>query len=461
MIPQANITAWRATAPWADDAQVEQVTARRYGIDRGGVRLRTRSVNCRRESIMLVTRKATVLPVIFATCLCPLYAGGEKAGETAHFRYRLQPAGPCIDSQRGSMAFGFDKGTIYLSEDNARTWAHRLAFPDAGNITFSCIMKNGDVVFATGNRLYRGTGKLTACKEIIVKDANGADYKPHTPKNPKNPGWYYHAIDAIHPWDVDGREMLVWGNYCNVVGGATPVNIYYSTDGGKTVKIAYSFGRNPHFRDNGSGGGGRKGTLLGDAANPVIARHVHCVEYNPAEKAFYACTGDHDRGRKHECHWMKGRYDVAQDRWEWEILISTGSNTRYKSGGIHFVDGMLYWAADANGPKPHDRGLFRCDPADLTKPEKHTKIYDAQYESANMIIQDGVIMASYYPPASPYTLGIVFSPDMGKTWTVYDIKEFGKRSPVRYHRKNGEGWFRVDLRTGWVSRSGVLFIKPK
>ncbi|MEX0789253.1 MAG: hypothetical protein WD178_00590 [Actinomycetota bacterium] len=24
MIPQANITAWRASAPWADDAQVEQ-----------------------------------------------------------------------------------------------------------------------------------------------------------------------------------------------------------------------------------------------------------------------------------------------------------------------------------------------------------------------------------------------------------------------------------------------------
>ena len=26
--------------------------------------------------------------------------------------------------------------------------------------------------------------------------------------------------------------MLVWGNYCNVTGGAVPVNIYYSTDNG-------------------------------------------------------------------------------------------------------------------------------------------------------------------------------------------------------------------------------------
>jgi hypothetical protein len=185
------------------------------------------------------------------------------------------------------------------------------------------------------------------------------------------------------------------------------------------------------------------------------------VEYNPAEKAFYACTGDHDRGEKHECHWLRGTYDAGRDAWDWKILISTNSNTRYKSGGIHFVEGRLYWAADANGAKPHDRGLFSCDPTDLTKPEKHTKIYDAKYESANMIIQDGVILASYYPPASPYTTGIVFSPDMGRTWKVYDLKEFGKRSPVRYHKKNGDGWFRVDLRTGWVSRSGVMFIKPK
>ena len=28
-------------------------------------------------------------------------------------------------------------------------------------------------------------------------------------------------------------------------GGPVPVNIYYSTDSGQTVKIAYSFGQNP------------------------------------------------------------------------------------------------------------------------------------------------------------------------------------------------------------------------
>ena len=75
----------------------------------------------------------------------------------------------------------------------------------------------------------------------------------------------------------------MWGNYCNVLGGPVPVNIYYSTDGGQTVKIAYSFGRNPHFQEKGT----EPGSFLGDPANPVICRHIHAVAYHSAERAFY------------------------------------------------------------------------------------------------------------------------------------------------------------------------------
>ena len=255
--------------------------------------------------------------------------------------------------------------------------------------------------------------------------------------------------------------MLVWGNYCNVLGGAAPVNIYYSTDNGQTVKIAYSFGQNPYFRDNGSGGGGTTGTLLGDPDNPVICRHVHCVAYNPAENAFYACTGDSDRPEGHECHWLRGTYDAKKDQWHWKVIVSDASNSRYKSGGINFVDGKLYWISDANGPKPYDRGIFRCDPADIANPEKHTLLFNPGVESGNMIIQDGVILASHCAPASPMATGFIVSLDMGKTWAQYDLKEFGRRSPCRFHRKNSEGWFRVDLRSGWVTPAEMLFIKPK
>jgi hypothetical protein len=129
--------------------------------------------------------------------------------ETDHFWCRLAPEGPYIDSQRDNRAFGFGNGKIYLSEDNAKTWAHSAVFPDAEDITFSCLLKNGNVLFATREKLFLSTDKLATHRQIIVKDRAGRDYLPHTPRNPDLPGWYYHSLDGIHTWDIDGSEMLV------------------------------------------------------------------------------------------------------------------------------------------------------------------------------------------------------------------------------------------------------------
>jgi hypothetical protein len=400
--------------------------------------------------------------------------GAESSGSppgfpsTDHFWYRLQPTGRYIDSQRGNKAFACADGEVFLSEDNGHTWPHRLAFPETKRITFSHIFKNGNILFATGSKLYLSTDSLKSCRPITVRAQDGSDYVPHAPKNPDNPGWYFHTLPGVVSWDVNGAEMMVWGNYCNVLGGATPVNIYYSTDQGRTVKIAYAFGQNPHFRDDGSPGGGATGALLGDSRNPVVCRHVHAVAYNPVENAFYACTGDLDRGVGHECHWLRGIYDAKQDQWQWKVLVSTNSNSRFKSGGICFVDGLLYWISDANGerndkygPVGYDRGIFRCAPADLADPAAHTLLFNPEVESGAMIIQDGVMLASHCAPASPLATGFIVSTDMGKTWAQYDLKECGRRSPTRFHEKNGEGWFRVDLRSGWIQQAEVLFIKPK
>ena len=385
----------------------------------------------------------------------------QQISSTDHFWYRLQSAGPYIDSQRDNNAFGYADETIFLSEDNGRTWPYSIAFPNAQHITFSCILKNGNIVFSTREELYLSTDNLNTVEPITVKDADGGDYLPHTPQDPDQPGWYFHTLPGINSWDVNGVEMLVWGNYCNVLGGAAPVNIYYSVDRGHTVKIAYAFGQNPHWQDKGSPGGGKTGTLLGNPDNPVICRHVHTVAYNPAEDAFYACTGDGDKPEGFECHWLRGAYDAKEDEWCWKVIVSDHLNSRYKAGGISFVDGELYWISDSNGPEPYDRGVFRCAPADIANPEAHTRLFNPQVESGNMIIQDGVILASHCAPASPMATGIIVSLDAGQTWAQYDLKEFGKRSPTRFHEKNSEGWFRMDLRAGWVEKAEVLFIKPK
>jgi len=386
---------------------------------------------------------------------------GAGTGETEHFWYRLAPPGPYIDSQRENRAFGFGDGKIFLSEDNGRTWSRSAEFPDADNITFSVLLKNGSILFATRQNLFLSTDNLKTHRQIIVKNRDGADYLPHTPRRPDLPGWYFHPLDGVHTWDIDGAEMLVWGNYCNVVGGPVPVNIYYSTDGGQTVKIAYSFGRNPNFQEKGAD----PASYLGDPTNAVICRHVHCVAFNPDERAFYACTGDIDRGSGHECHWLRGTYDARADHWDWRVLVSVNSNSRYKSGGINSVGGQLYWAADANGqPGPdgkYDRGIFRCAPADLTDPAKHSRLFNARFEMANLLIQDSFMVAGHCAPASKFATGVAVSPDLGKTWAEYDLAEFGHRSPCRFSPKNADGWFRLDLRKGWIDRGEVLFLKPK
>ena len=381
--------------------------------------------------------------------------------ETEHFWYRLQPEGRYIDSQRDNRAFARTGDEVMLSEDNGATWPYRLAFPDARHVTFSCLLGNGNVIFATRERLYRSADNLRTCDEITVQGLDGAPYLPHTPKNPDHPGWYFHTLAGVNTFDVQGKEMLVWGNYCNVVGGATPVNIYYSADGGETVKLAYGFGQSPYTHDDGSPCGGTEGPALGNPDNPVCCRHMHTVAYNPAEDAFYACTGDHDKPEGYEVHWLRGTYDAAADRWDWRVIVSDATNSRYKAGGINFVDGQLYWISDSNVRQPFDRGVFTCAPADLCDKAKHTLLFNPEVESGNMIIEDGVFLATHCAPASPLACGLIVSLDGGQTWAQHDLKELGPRSGTRLHAKNSDGWFRMDLREGWIDYGEVLFLKPK
>src|SRR5882672_5594904 len=126
-----------------------------------------------------------------------LRAAGAAIRETKDFWFRLAPEGPYIDSQRDNKAFGFGDGKIFLSEDNATSWAHSAPFDDSANITFSCLLKNGNVLFATREKLFLSTDNLRTHLEIVVKNRDGSDYRPHTPKNPDQPGWYFHPLDGV------------------------------------------------------------------------------------------------------------------------------------------------------------------------------------------------------------------------------------------------------------------------
>jgi hypothetical protein len=223
--------------------------------------MKTQSLLNRRQFLGTAAAAATAGSLL-SPGISRLRAAGAAIKETEHFWFRLAPEGPYIDSQRENQAFGFGDGKIFLSEDNAQSWAYSAAFPEAANITFSCLLRNGNILFATREKLFLSTDNLRMHSEIVVKNRDGSDYRPHTPKNADQPGWYFHPLDGIHTWDIDGSEMLVWGNYCNVLGGPVPVNIYYSTDGGKTWRQVQGLAHTDHhaiwwcghFQDSFDGG---------------------------------------------------------------------------------------------------------------------------------------------------------------------------------------------------------------
>ena len=93
-----------------------------------------------------------------------------QIASTEHFWYRLQPEGPYIDTQRDNKAFGFKDGRIYLSEDCGHTWPYSSEFPEAEKITFSVILKNGNILFATGAQLYLSTDNLKSYHPVTVKN---------------------------------------------------------------------------------------------------------------------------------------------------------------------------------------------------------------------------------------------------------------------------------------------------
>src|SRR6478735_4636088 len=150
----------------------------------------------RRQFVATSAAAATVGSLVIPG-VSRLRAAGAAIRETEHFWFRGAPEGPYIDSQRENKAFGFGDGKVFISEDNAQSWAHSAAFADAANITFSCLLKNGNALFATREKLFLSTDNLKTLREIVVKNRDGSDYRPHAAKSPDQPGWYFHPLDGI------------------------------------------------------------------------------------------------------------------------------------------------------------------------------------------------------------------------------------------------------------------------
>lgn len=360
-----------------------------------------------------------------------------------------------VVAQYKNISLSVTSGLLESSEDNSITFTNSLNTSIANLVINAHIFRNGNILLVLNdNRLFLTNYKFTKLEEKKVLNSDGlSEYPIHTPVNANFPGryWYTHKYPAPN----EESDIYIWGNYCNVSGGAAPVNLIYTKDFGETIKIAYEFGQ--LYRDNGTGGGSTStGTLLGDASNPIVTRHTHCVEYCRYNDKYYVMTGDFTG----MIEWLKGSYDDVTDtftfnRIDFGFVITPSS--RLLATSMFFVDKYIYWCSDTPNVLTSDEanGIWISEIDTFSDVSTHRKVlnFPNQLDVASTLKID------------PYTKNILFClqrSGQANTNTIGFASNYGQGNvfyidyPINYgfirlNTINDAGYFRYD-----TSRFNVL-----
>jgi hypothetical protein len=353
-----------------------------------------------------------------------------------------------VINQRENISFSVEDGFIKSSTDNSNTFPNSIAFADANKIQTCHISQNGNALFQTSdNKLYLVD---YLCTSITEKTVTGLSI--HTPSNASYPGRYFYTHKYMTPQAID---VYCWINYCNVNGGAAPINIFYTTDNFNTIKIAFSFGQNGHYKDNGTASGGSTGTDLGDSGSTIITRHGHSVEYNPNTGKWLCVTGDSSKSfpTVKEIQWVEGVYTEETDSWVWTALdfgFTLEQNTRYKVGEGFFYGGYYYYCTDITSATNMDEGgIWRVPDSSLNNSASHQKLITVRTikETISGIKLDpntnNIIftLADYGDsPVSIKYIGVAKNLGLGKVgYYKIDGADFIRPSSI-----NNDGFFRFD-----------------
>ncbi|MCK5614421.1 hypothetical protein KAR91_71805 [Candidatus Pacearchaeota archaeon] len=368
-----------------------------------------------------------------------------------------------VPAQNLNYQFSVSGTNIRWSDDLGTSITRQLTFVDAQKIEFGYIFTNGNLLFATGAKIYKSIDKLVTFSEVTLKDTDDSNYTIHTPVNSAYPGSYFRSLSIVDKQTLsDGKEMIVWTNYTGILYGVSPVNVYYSIEG-EFVKVAYKFGQNPNYKDNGTSLGGTTGNILGDPLNDIICRHGHSARYDKYFNKWYFNTGDAEQTEGFECHWFNGSYNYVSDTWEWNLLISVGADSRYKSAGISFDARYVYFGSDQNLTLSGgtENGIWKCTRENLLITENHILLKDFN-DPIRTVIEcwldddtDTIISLHYFNDDNR----IWFIRKDGSEEKYYDynaINEFCQMSD-----KNADGYYKINSKYMLnVSGQAVpLFIK--
>lgn len=265
----------------------------------------------------------------------------------------------CFIDRLGDQVIWSDYNNLYYSTDAGITIAKTMPFTSRtlGYINLVHIFDNGKIIFATSkNKIYKTTTSTFTTYSEIIPMKNGSPLTIHTPSSATYPGEYYKWLGIkTKQYLDDGSEILVWNTYCTTSLGAAPPIVWYSF--GDSVKVAYEYGQNSYFTDNGTPNGGTGGNPLGDASILNWTKHGHGLRQNPQSKTdFYSMWGDFS-GRaalapvtagSTECKFLKHVYNQGTDTWTTTILKEGTQSSRWKAtSGNMPGDGFVYWSSDA------------------------------------------------------------------------------------------------------------------
>lgn len=335
-----------------------------------------------------------------------------------------------VDFERESKSLALMNDYIRLSVDGGSTYPTKIYFEGTDDIGMSYIFSNGNIIWATKDKIYISTDNLASYSEITVKDTDGTNWTP------TGDGENFRVINVDRFVDISGVEYLVWGNYGNV-NSTNQTNVYYTVDSGVNIKIAYSF-------DNG--------------ALPVDCRHVHAVNFNPNDSSFWVQTGDYIN----DCNWIKGVYDSELDEWVFS-LEKLGSEDDYsKTAGMYFTATDMYWGSDCTDDT-NKRSIFKVPIADIKDENEYVKLYGAENEiiSNFKMNSDGEIVSN---TSGEEELYLLISNDYGSTINKKTITPpVSDANSHRIGNKNTDDWWRMDCAPSLSdsTKYGTLWVKLK
>ncbi|MDY0170168.1 MAG: fibronectin type III domain-containing protein [Thermoguttaceae bacterium] len=242
------------------------------------------------------------------------------------------------------------RGTVFeMSEDYGITYTKSFDWGQS-DLRVQHLFSDGSYLFGNHKELYY-THDWKTFHRTAVLDMGGKPLESDVAFDRFSSNIYNKNRDVRV---VGGKEVEVhvWGNYSIRSGVADTTNIvlWYTTDRGATVRMAYRY----------------------NDAGTLRARHVHAVDFSPTgDRKWYAQTGDF----ANQCHVLECTYDEVKDEWSFVVAGSTPhahGDYKWVQMAWRMEDGQWYvyygWDRYPGGVRKF------AYPDDIGDPDKHTLV---------------------------------------------------------------------------------------